>query len=98
MGNLVSVFLGLASALLAIFLTPVLQHYFWRRQRHAELCLPLIDRCAELIIVLEESLVKIQREKRRTDADADLIRRWDALGLEIGLVFDANKPPSVRTQ
>jgi hypothetical protein len=33
---LVPAVVGIASALLTIIFTPTLQHYFWRRQRHAE--------------------------------------------------------------
>jgi hypothetical protein len=34
---ILSVLVGFGSALLAIFLTPQLQHFFWQRQRRAEL-------------------------------------------------------------
>ncbi len=85
----VSAIVGFGSALLAIVLTPLLQHYFWRRQRHAELSLATIERCAKLIIQLQERLLKIQEEKRtETDAaDNEILRRWDALGLEIRSLF-----------
>src|SRR5918994_7077866 len=40
---LIAPLIGIASALLAIVLTPTLQHYFWRRQRHAERQLAIIE-------------------------------------------------------
>ena len=89
MGVLVAAFVGLASALLAIFLTPVLQHYFWRRQRHAELCLPVIERCANLILSVQECLLGIQNQRKTTEADITLLRQWEALGIEIQALFSS---------
>jgi hypothetical protein len=53
---LIAPLIGIASALLTILLTPTLQHYFWRRQRHAERQLAVIDEmqtlAAELLLLV----------------------------------------------
>jgi len=82
-----SALIGFGSALLAIVLTPMLQHYFWRRQRHAELSLTVIERCVKLVAELTERLPRIQETKEWTDADKDLFRRWEALSLETRSLF-----------
>jgi hypothetical protein len=46
---LISAFVGIASALLTIFFTPNLQHYFWTRQRQAERQLAVIDEANKLL-------------------------------------------------
>jgi hypothetical protein len=84
---LMAALIGFGSAVLAIVLTPALQHYFWRRQRHAELSLAAIDRCTKLIVALSFQLPEIRRSRKRTEADTDLLRRWDAMGLEIRSLF-----------
>jgi hypothetical protein len=45
---IISAFVGIASALLTIFLTPNLQHYFWKRQRQAERQFAVIDEVSKL--------------------------------------------------
>jgi hypothetical protein len=46
---LVAALVGITSALLTIFVTPNLQHYFWTRQRQAERPLSLIDELNKVI-------------------------------------------------
>jgi len=46
---IIAAFVGIASALLTIFLAPNLQHYFWTRQRQAERQLAIIDEMNKLI-------------------------------------------------
>jgi hypothetical protein len=87
MDPLMSAAIGFGSALLAIFLTPVLQHYFWRRQRHAELSLATIKRCAKLIEQLSDRLLVIRGTKKRSEADNDILLRWEAMWLEIRSLF-----------
>jgi hypothetical protein len=89
MRNAVSALIGFGSAILAIVLTPWLQNHFWRRQRHAELSLAVIERCAKLIYQLWDRLPKIQGGER-TDADIELLRRWGTLSLEIRALFSAS--------
>lgn len=49
---IVAAFVGIASALLTIFLTPNLQHYFWTRQREAKRKLAIIDELNKAITQL----------------------------------------------
>jgi hypothetical protein len=87
MPALMPALIGFGSALLAILLTPPLQHYFWRRQRHAELSLATIERRAKLIPELSDRLLVIQGSRRRTEADNDLLCRWEGIWLEIRSLF-----------
>jgi hypothetical protein len=49
---LIAAFVGIASSLLTIFLTPTLQHYFWTRQRLAERQLAILDELNKVIAQL----------------------------------------------
>ena len=82
-----SAVIGFGSALLAIVLTPTLQHYFWRRQRHAELCLRLIEESSKLIAEFSECLPKILDSKQPTEADSNLFHGWQKLSLQIRALF-----------
>jgi hypothetical protein len=46
---LIAAFVGITSALLTIFVTPNLQHYFWMRQRQTERQLSLIDELNKVV-------------------------------------------------
>jgi hypothetical protein len=54
---LVGAIVGIMSALLTIFITPSLQHYFWRRQRHAERQMTIIDEVSTLAAEARELLL-----------------------------------------
>jgi hypothetical protein len=66
---LIAPLIGIASALLTILVTPTLQHYFWRRQRSAELQLAVIDEmrtlAAELAFLVshQPEEISIRRER-----------------------------------
>jgi hypothetical protein len=53
---LVGAIVGIMSALLTILITPNLQHYFWRRQRHAEWQFAMIEELNMLIAAMEPRL------------------------------------------
>jgi hypothetical protein len=84
---MMSAVIGFGSALLAIVLTPMLQHYFWLTQRRAELCLAHIEDCAELVAEFAYRLPEILRSKNLTDEDRDLFLRWNRLSVEIHALF-----------
>jgi hypothetical protein len=68
MTALIAAFVGITSALLTIFLTPHLQHYFWRRQRHAEQQLVAIGEVnklvAEILFLLKQGSNMTDRQER----------------------------------
>lgn len=82
-----SAIIGFGSAILAIILTPALQHYFWRTQRHAEICLALIEEAAELVAEFGVRLPEILRSKAMTEADRLIFLRWDKAVLKIRTLF-----------
>jgi hypothetical protein len=85
MTAIIAAFVGIASALLTIFLVPNLQHYFWTRQRQADQQFAVIDKVnklgAEFLFVLQ----------RARGSQVDISDREEHLRIALGTAFVATK-------
>src|SRR5258707_1499744 len=76
---------GVSASLLTAFVTPTLQHYFWRRQRHAEACLSLMK---DLSLLWSKSVsfyrgdISIDHTERN-----ELVVSWHALSEQTRSLF-----------
>jgi hypothetical protein len=81
---LVGAVVGITSALLTILLTPILQHYFWTRQRYTERQFAAIDAlntlAAEVCVALE-ALEETDGDQRKSFSIRAFRIHMDILGL-----------------
>ncbi len=92
---LISGLVGVGSALITIFLTPRLQHYFWKRQRRAEIHLiaanQLNDLAAQFLVAYTSPYRAAQRpyprEHTPPNINDEFLRSWTAACTQVKCLF-----------
>jgi hypothetical protein len=87
--TLMPALIGFGSALLAIVLTPFLQHYFWQQQRRDEIRLNIANRIAELTGSFTEHLYEWKQlpPHTRDPEKSKIFWRWQGLAVEVQVLF-----------
>ncbi len=83
-----SVITGVVVGLASWIFAPRMQHYFWRRQRHAEVCLRLVEDCTALTARFYERLPIILKDQLTDEDRADFLK-WHALAVQVQALFSA---------
>jgi hypothetical protein len=90
---LIAAFVGITSALLTIFLTPNLQHYFWMRQRQTERQLSLIDELNKVVARLVDlcstdyDTAAAERRPPLFDPDEPALLELSVLRVQVVVLF-----------
>jgi len=85
---------GLVGSVVTAFLVPPVQHYFWTRQRHAEICLALIQELTKLAGQFWVNFQITWHKPTSTIGRDNLIEMiefnfaWNALGDQIRCLFN----------
>jgi hypothetical protein len=108
---LLAAMVGVVSALLTIFLTPRLQHYFWTRQRTAERQLAVIEEMNKLVAEMRWVLSNQEGNRNRLERlfitfEDTFVQLWaqratyrePAAALRCPLGTVASRPPALVAQ
>jgi len=82
-----SVITGIVVGLASWVFAPRMQHYFWRRQRHAEVCLHLVEECTAHTAKFYERLPNTLRSNQLTDEDRADFLKWHYLSVQVQALF-----------
>jgi len=78
-----AIVVGIATWIIA----PRIQHFLWRRQKHAEVCLHVVEECAALTARFFERLPETLRAKVLSDEARDDFLKWHSLSVQVQALF-----------
>lgn len=85
--TLISAVSAISATLITIFLTPKLQHYFWKHQRRAELRLDVINEVNKLTADFIEGYIEAEMDGRGFKPSVDFFKSFQAAAAKVKALF-----------